>query len=63
MPRTHDNELKLTAEPDGLHVLPRLFAVGNEDDTLFGVSLNPFTAQLIEQVGTAFLCLAKRRGR
>lgn len=36
---------------------------GIEADTLFGVSLNPFTAQLIEQVGTAFLCLAKRRGR
>lgn len=53
-----DNELnietKLPAEPDYLDVFVWLFAVGNEDDTLFGVSLNPFTAQLIEQVGTAF---------
>ena len=53
-------EIKLTAEPDGLHVLSRLFAVGNEDDTLFGVSLNPFTAQLIEQVCPAFRVSHKR---
>lgn len=44
-------------------MLVRLFAVGDEDNTLFGVGFNPLTAQLIQEVGTAFLCLAKRRWR
>ena len=40
-----------------------LFAIGDEDNTLLGVGFYPLTAQLIQEVGTAFLCLAKRRGR
>ncbi len=56
-------EIKLSAEPGYLDMLVRLFAVGDEDNTLFGVGFNPLTAQLIQEVGTAFLCLAKHRGR
>ena len=46
--------MKLSAEAYGLNVCLRLFAVGDEDNTAFGVGFNPFTAQLIQEVGTAF---------
>lgn len=55
--------MELTAEPEGLNVLSRLFAVWEEDNTLFGVGFNPLMAQLIQEVGTAFLCFAKRQRR
>lgn len=46
--------MKLTAEPDNLDKFVRLFAVGNEDDTLFGVSINALSTQIIEQVRSSF---------
>ena len=42
--------MKLTAQPECLNVFLRPLAVGDEDNTLFGVGFNPFPAQLIEQV-------------
>lgn len=46
--------MKFSAEPGGLHIVLRTLAVGDEDNTLFGVGFNPLSAQLIQEVGTAF---------
>lgn len=40
--------MKFSAEPYGLHIVLRTLAVGDEDNTLFGVGFNPLSAQLIQ---------------
>lgn len=46
--------MKFFTEPKGLNMFIWLFAIRDEDGALFSVNYNPFPAQLIEQVGSAF---------